>query len=127
MANPGARSAPKGRLAAQAIYSTVCPFSSESGNQDSPNVNNSSAVEFFISSSVKPVCSRNLGFQAKNERRSKSTIALGKANSFKIAHNSCRFCVDRSMSTRSLQFALSQAEAFVATLAVAAVVFAALM
>ena len=90
-------SAPKGRFAAHAIYSTVCPFISESGNQDSPNVNNSSALELFISSSEKPVCSRNLGFQATNEWRSKSTIALGNANSFKIAHNCCKFWVERSI------------------------------
>src|SRR5580704_4220359 len=97
-ANPGAGSPPKGRLAAQAIYSTFCPFSSESGNQDSPNVSSSSALEVFISSSEKPVCSRNLGFQATNEWRSKSTIALGKANSFKTAHNSCKFCVEGSIA-----------------------------
>jgi rhamnose transport system substrate-binding protein len=47
--------------------------------------------------SEKPVCSRNLGFQATNEWRSKSTIALGMANSSKIAHNCCKFWVERSI------------------------------
>src|SRR5215469_8176786 len=98
MTNPGAGSVPKGRLAAQGIYSTGCssPFP-ESGNHDSPSVSNSSGLEDFISSSEKPVCSRKLGFQATNERRSKSTIALGNANSFKTEHNSCSFWGERSI------------------------------
>jgi CheY-like chemotaxis protein len=48
-----------------------------------------------ISLSENPIASRNLAFHATNERRSKSTIALGSANSFKTAQHSCKFCVEK--------------------------------
>src|SRR5438128_1059097 len=91
--------APERRLAVQETISAFLPSSpSGIGYQESPNVSNSSASADLISSSEYPVSSRNLTFQATNERRSKSTIALGSANSFKTAQHSCRFWVERSIS-----------------------------